>query len=78
LFKVNWDAAVDKKLGQIGYGLIVRDHEGAVLAAWSTTENYLATPEVAKALATLHTVETSKEMGFHDIILEGHALLVTL
>jgi hypothetical protein len=31
---------------------------------------------VAKALAALHTVELSKEMGFNDIILEGYALQI--
>jgi hypothetical protein len=33
MYKVNWDAAVDKKNGHIGLGIVVRDYEGVVLAA---------------------------------------------
>lgn len=30
--KLNWDAAVDSQNGKIGMGIIVRDHEGGVVA----------------------------------------------
>jgi ribonuclease HI len=76
MFKVNWDAFVDKKNGRIGYGLIIRDFEGVVLAVRSTTKNFLVTSKVTKVLVALHVVETCKEMGFHDIILEGDALQI--
>jgi ribonuclease HI len=66
---------VDKR-GRIGYDLIIRDFEGIVLAAQSTTKNFLVTPEVAEALTALHDVETCKELGFYDIILEGDALQI--
>ncbi len=67
---------MDKKKGQIEYDLIVRDHEGVVLATQSTTKNFLATHEMAGVLTTLYVVETSKEMGFHDIILERDAIQI--
>ena len=31
VLKFNWDAAVDKKEGKMGIGVIVRDHNGAIL-----------------------------------------------
>jgi hypothetical protein len=51
MYKVNWDAAVDKKNGHIGLGIVVRDYEGVVLAARSTTKNFLVEPVVAEVLA---------------------------
>jgi len=42
----------------------------------STTNNFLVTPEANEALAAFHAVETCKEMGFHNIILEGDALQI--
>jgi ribonuclease HI len=70
MYKVNWDAAVDKNIGRLGFGIVVRDFEGAVVAARSTTNNFLVTPMVAKALAAYHVVEFCNEMGFADIIFE--------
>jgi hypothetical protein len=41
IIKVNWDAAIDKTKERIGIGIIVQDHEGAVLASCSTTKIFL-------------------------------------
>jgi hypothetical protein len=76
LYKVNWNVALDKKHGRIGYFLIIRDFEEIVLVARSTTRNFLVTPEVAEVLTALYNVETCKEMGFYDIILGGDALYI--
>jgi len=40
---------VDKKHEQIGMGIVVRDYEGVVLVARSTTRNFLVEPVVAEA-----------------------------
>jgi hypothetical protein len=40
MLKTNWDVAVDKKDGRIGFGVVVRDFESFVLAAYSTTRNF--------------------------------------
>lgn len=74
--KINWDVAVDKGHGRIGVGIIVRDHEGFVLAAHSTTKNILVEPVVAKALAALYAVNFCREMNFYDILMEGDALQI--
>jgi hypothetical protein len=42
MYKVNWDATVDKKNGRIGLGIVVRDYEGVVLAEQSTTKNFFS------------------------------------
>jgi ribonuclease HI len=65
---------VDKHHGRIGFGIVVRDYEGVILAACSTTRNVVAESVVAETLTALHAVELCKEMSFNDIILEGDAL----
>lgn len=67
---------MDKNYGRIGIGIVVRDYEGVVLAAHSTTKSVVADPVVTEALAALHAVELCKKMGFNDIILEGDAIQI--
>jgi len=74
MYKVNCDAAVGKKNRWIGLGIVVRDHEGIVLAARNTTKNVMVEPDVAEALTAFYTVEFCREMSFVDIILEGDTL----
>jgi len=76
MINVNWDAVIDKTHGHIGIDFIVRDHEGAGLAACSTTKIFLVEAAVAEALAAVHTVEFCREIGFFDIMLEGDALQI--
>jgi hypothetical protein len=76
IYKINWDAAVDKDHGRIGFGIIVRDHEGLVLAARSFTRALMVEPVVAEALAGFYAVEFSRDMSFFDIFLEGDALQI--
>jgi hypothetical protein len=69
MFKVNWDAIVDKTNGCIGIYFLVRDHEGVILATHSTTQSLLADPIVAEAMVAMHAVVFCRELGFLDIIL---------
>lgn len=76
MIKVNWDVAVDKKKGCIGFGTIVKDSTGSILGARSITKNILVELVVAKALAPLHAVEFSQELGLHQFILEGDVVQI--
>lgn len=76
IFKINWEVDVDKGYGRIRIGIVVRDHKGVVLAARSTPKNILVDLVVVEALSTLCAVKFSKDMSFHDIILEGDALQI--
>jgi hypothetical protein len=60
----------------LGLTFIVRDREGAVLAACSTTKIFLVEAVVAEALAAVHAVEFCREIGFFDIMLEGNVLQI--
>lgn len=78
MFKINWDVVMDKGHGHIGIGIIVRDQEGIVLAAWSNTKDFLAEPSVVEAFAGFYAMEFSREMSFYDIIFEGDALQIVI
>jgi len=67
---------VDIKQGQIALGIIARDWEGQVLVAQSTTRQFIVEPLFAEALAALHVVIFSKEIGFTQIMLEGDAIQI--
>lgn len=69
MYKVNWDTIVDTKIGRLGFEIIIRDFEDAVVATRSTMKNFVVSLVVAKALAAYHVVEFYNEMGFADIIL---------
>jgi hypothetical protein len=62
--KANWDAAVKAQEGQVGVGIIVRDCEGYVLAARSTTFFLAIDPRMAEAWAALQAIIFCKELGF--------------
>jgi hypothetical protein len=67
---------MDKKHERIGLGIVVPDSKEFVVTAQSTTRFFLVELVVAEALAALHTMEFSREMGFSDIIMEGDALQI--
>jgi ribonuclease HI len=71
--KVNVDAAIDKGVGRMGFGIILRDHEGNFLAAKSATQMGLWDLEAVEALAAYLGVILGQEMGVQQLILEGDA-----
>jgi hypothetical protein len=76
VYKVNWDAAVDKKNGRIEIEIVVCNYEGVVLAARSTTKNVMVELFVAEALVAFYAMELCRKIGYIDIILEGDALQI--
>jgi hypothetical protein len=76
VIKVNWDAAVNKKEGCVGIGIIARDWEGKFMGAQCIFCSIAADPLVAEAMAATHAVTFSKEVGYFDVMFEGNALQV--
>jgi hypothetical protein len=76
VLKTNWDAAVDGKRRKIGIGVIVRNHEGGVIAMMSKTINFIQDPVTVETLATRRAVEFSRMLGVGELILEGDALQI--
>ena len=56
-YKVNFDAAVDKKEERIGLGTIIRNHLGDLVAMKSLTRVGLFEPTTAEALAAAMAVQ---------------------
>lgn len=67
---------MDKKKGQVGLGIIARDHTGKCLIAHSLT--YVMNPElvVAKPYAALNAILMGRDLGIYGILFEGDALQV--
>ncbi|KAL0004252.1 hypothetical protein SO802_011813 [Lithocarpus litseifolius] len=69
-YKVIMDAAVFSNLGMIGIGVIIRDHEGSVVAAMSKRLPLPLRPLEAEAKAIDEATLFAWEVGIRDIILE--------
>ena len=52
-YKINCDAAVDAKNGKMGVGLILRDHNGGIIAAGSFMLKGWLDPTTTEAMATV-------------------------
>lgn len=76
VIKVNWDVAGDKLNQCVCVSIIVWDHESYILVARSTTKPAILEPVAAKALAALHTVEFSRDLGLQKILLEGDTVQI--
>jgi hypothetical protein len=72
--KVNVDAAVDK----MGFSILLRDHEGKVLAAKCMMKMGVWESTAAEAMAAYHGIALCQERGVPNIILEGDAKQITV
>ena len=57
----------------MGFGIMVRDNRGHVLAATSVMKRGFLGPTATEMMAVFIAVRFSFEKGFHFIILEGDA-----
>jgi len=75
-YKVNWDASLNHAHGKLGIGIIVRDTNGNIFAASSSSILANVEPVVAESMAALHAIEFCCGRGLIKIILEGDSLQV--
>lgn len=74
--KANWDAAIEKKSGWVGLGVIIRDHRGSLVAAKCVTRKGFVKPVAAEAWAALMALQLSRDLGLLQVYLEGDAKIV--
>jgi hypothetical protein len=74
IIKINWDAAINSQNQRMGVGILVRNDEGAVLAAVCATVPSITDPPVAEAVALWRAVSLGREMNLPSIHLEGDSL----
>ena len=73
---MNFDAAVFFDQHCSGFGAIIRNSLGEVMAGMSVKGPYVNSSEKAKVLACRRVVEFSREVGFSWVIIEGDCLNV--
>jgi hypothetical protein len=71
--KANWDAALDGRTGRMGFGVIVKDHNGDVKVMGSRHARCFLSPFVVEAQAVLVAIQLCVKMGFTKVYLEGDA-----
>jgi hypothetical protein len=71
--KANWDAALDSKTRRMGFGVIVREHNGNVKVMQSKLLKGFLPLFAAEAQAVLVAIHLCAEMGFPKVYLEGDA-----
>ncbi|XP_035547372.1 uncharacterized protein LOC118348908 [Juglans regia] len=69
--KVNWDVAVQMRMGRIGIGVIIRDHHGLVIGALRANRPLKGSVFDAEAYGLLLACVFCKEIGVRQICLEG-------
>nr|POE55080.1 hypothetical protein CFP56_26661 [Quercus suber] len=70
-YKLNVDATMFTGMDASGFGAVVRNEKGEVMAALAGKGPHVQDSEEAEALACRRTVEFAMEAGFREIILEG-------
>ena len=71
VYKVNYDGATFADQGRAGIGVVVRNSEGAVMAALSQRLPLPTTVAQVEALAARKAVEFALEIGFSRVTIEG-------
>ena len=76
MYKVNEDGAIFSDLKAVGFGAIIRDEKGVVVAALSRKFHAPLGAVEAEAKAAEMGVQFAKDIGVREIILEGDSLNV--
>lgn len=75
--KVNVDAVLVKMAGRMGFGVIMRDDEGKVIAAKCISRSGLWESSAAEALVAYYGAIFCQERGVSQLILQGDAKQIT-
>ena len=70
-FKLNFDVAVFSNTYSSGFGAIIRNGMGEVIAGLSARGPYVASSEEGEVLACRKALEFAVDAGFREIVLEG-------
>lgn len=75
-YKINFDGAIFEKENVADLGVVIRNHEGLVMASLSEVIQLPPTVIEVKALAARRAVEFALELGFDNIFLEGDSIIL--
>ena len=71
VFKLNFDAAMFVEVERTGFGAIIRNDKGEVMAAMSAGGPPVSSSEEAELLACRKAVEFATDAGFSELVIEG-------
>ena len=76
LYKVNFDAAVFTNSNSSGFGVVIRNNLGEILAAMSAKGPAVGDSEEAEVLACRRALEFAVDAGFAELEIEGDNVTV--
>ena len=77
VYKLNYDAAVFEDSASSGFGAVIRNSTGEVMAAMTVKGPTVRGSEVAELLACRKALEFAIDAGFSVLIVEGDSVSVT-
>jgi ribonuclease HI len=75
-FKVNWDASLNINSELVGFGCVLRNEEGFVIAAKCCVCKALVDPVCAEVMATLVALDFCSDLDVSSIECEGDSLQI--
>ena len=70
-FKLNFDVAIFDELNASGFGAVIRNEEGEVMAAMAAKGPPVSGSEEAEVLACRNALEFAVDAGFTELLVEG-------
>ncbi|XP_075658561.1 uncharacterized protein LOC142628338 [Castanea sativa] len=71
IFKLNFDAAMFSSLNRSGYGAIIHNQKGEVMAAMAAKCPKVVCSEEAKLLTCRKAIEFAVGVGFSELVIDG-------
>ncbi|CAO1940684.1 unnamed protein product, partial [Urochloa humidicola] len=76
VYKINCDGAFIPGSNKAGWGFVIRNHFGKVVAAGAGPANFVLSAQHAEAIACLKGLEQAAVMGMSRVILETDAAVI--
>ena len=76
ILKINFDGAVFRETDEARLGVVVRDHQGRVMASVSEKIRLPSSLDEVEAMATIRAISFALELHLPSVIVEGDSELI--
>ena len=76
--KINVDGAVFPDENKFGIGVVIRNHEGQVLASQSLKLHQAYSPGLIEDIVVYSGIILASDIGFHKVVVEGDSKVVMM
>ena len=76
ILKINFDGAVFRETDEARLGVVVRDHQGRVMASVSEKIRLPSSLDEVEAMATVRAISFTLELHLPFVIVEGDSKLI--